>query len=144
MIALELAVEHGGLVRVPSESITTFTLLWKFHALLGEPSYGTGVEFERILFEHAARMLGVARDARRCANDPLDIPISVGMSHIPCVPSWTVSQITLLRAQERVDPWIGEKYWLRERVQDANRAGKDLSDLISAVAVGDWYPDVRS
>jgi hypothetical protein len=52
-----------------------------------------------------------------------------------------VDQILLLEAQEIVDPWVAERYWLRERVQDADRAGKDLSTLLTDVAGAEWFPE---
>jgi hypothetical protein len=134
------ALEHIPLV-IPAEAIRTLSLMQKFHNLLGNPAYGPYARQDEGRLALVDRMLKVARGDRSSSSDPIDIPYSSFMGHVPCVPSWTVDQILLLEAQEIVDPWVAERYWLRERVQDADRAGKDLSTLLTDVAGAEWFPE---
>ncbi|KAJ7622783.1 hypothetical protein DFH06DRAFT_1143115 [Mycena polygramma] len=143
VIALESALNAATPLFVPPEAIRTLSLMQKFHMLLGQPSYGTGSGYEGVLLDMVNRMLKCARDSRSKTSDPIDIPYSSVMGHIPCVPSWTPEFIRVLEAQEIADPWIAERYWLRERVQDCDRVGKDLADLLADVAGGEWYPEVQ-
>ncbi|KAJ7602981.1 hypothetical protein DFH06DRAFT_1350703 [Mycena polygramma] len=143
VIALESALNAATPLFVPPEAIRTLSLMQKFHMLLGHPSYGTGSGYEGVLLDMVNRMLKCARDSRSKTSDPIDIPYSSVMGHIPCVPSWTPEFIRVLEAQEIADPWIAERYWLRERVQDCDRVGKDLADLLADVAGGEWYPEVQ-
>jgi len=126
---------------VPSQCITALGYMRKFHHLLGRPSYGFGKEAEDTYFHLVEDLMKAARSARSSNLDPIDIPYTAGLEHVPCVPSWTVEQIRLLAAQELVDPWVAEKYWVRERIQDCDRVGKDLSRMQSSERSGDWYPD---
>lgn len=116
----------------------------KFHMLLGQPSYGPNPGLDLHLLDLVDRMLKVARSARTKSSDPIDIPYSTVMAHVPCVPSWTVDQIKVMEAQENADPWIAERYWFSERVQEADRAGKDLANLLSNIVAADWYPESDS
>ncbi|KAJ6482813.1 hypothetical protein C8R47DRAFT_1073412 [Mycena vitilis] len=143
VIALESALNAATPLFVPPEAIRTLSLMQKFHMLLGQPSYGTGSGYEGVLLDMVNRMLKCARDSRSKTSDLIDIPYSSVMGHIPCVPSWTPEFIRVLEAQEIADPWIAERYWLRERVQDCDRVGKDLADLLADVAGGEWYPEVQ-
>ncbi|KAJ7813080.1 hypothetical protein B0H13DRAFT_1925768 [Mycena leptocephala] len=134
------ALEHVPLV-IPAEAIRTLSLMQKFHCLLGNPAYGPNSlqDDERLIL--VDRVLKVAHEDCFSSSDPIDLPYSPFMSHVPCVPSWTADQVLLLKAQEIVDPWVAERYWLRERVQDADRVGKDLSTLLTEVTRGEWFPE---
>jgi hypothetical protein len=114
----------------------------KFHIFLGQPSYDLGNRNQDTLFRLLGDMLDSARSVCKDSEDPLDIPYSRGLEHVPCIPSWSADEILLLRAQETVDPWVGEKYWVRECVQDASRLGKDLARMLAQVEGVDWYPDL--
>ncbi|KAJ6619575.1 hypothetical protein B0H10DRAFT_2216636 [Mycena sp. CBHHK59/15] len=70
--------------------------------------------------------LRLARSSWNKVSDPIDVPITLDLAPFSTVPSWTAEEIAILHAQERVDPWIGEKYWLRERIQDAE--GMECTD----------------
>jgi hypothetical protein len=133
VIAMQAATLTGQAVPVPPQAIRTLVLMRKFHIFLGFPSYDIGEHNHSVLFHLTDEMLGYARSLRRDGEDPTDIPYSCGLEHVPCVPSWSVEEIQLFRAQEAVDPWVGEKYWVRERVQDASRLGKDLSRMLAQV-----------
>ncbi|KAJ7765572.1 hypothetical protein B0H16DRAFT_1687240 [Mycena metata] len=84
------------------------------------------------------------RQRRLSYTDPIDIPPVHDLAHVPCVPSWTVEEIATLQEEEHNDPWVAEKYWLRERVEACNRAGKELSDVLADVAGAEWYPSMPS
>ena len=130
-----------SLSRIPSEAITTLGLMGKFHEILGRPSYGGHPGYEKALFMWVARMLDNARSSRVDTTDAIDIGPTVSMGHVACVPSWTADTIETLQAEEVVDAWVGEKYWLMERSQDANRVSKDLASFMIEVAhPPDWFP----
>ncbi|KAJ7825536.1 hypothetical protein B0H13DRAFT_1918599 [Mycena leptocephala] len=124
VIATQIATLTGQGVPILPETIRTLVLMRKFHIFLGQPSYDLGNRNQ---------------DTKRGSPD---IPYSRGLEHVPCVPSWSAEEILLLRAQETVDPWVGEKYWVRECVQDASRLGKDLARMLAQVEGVDWYPDL--
>ncbi|KAJ7817021.1 hypothetical protein B0H13DRAFT_2379988, partial [Mycena leptocephala] len=126
----------------PAGDIRTLVLMRKFHIFLGQPSYDLGNRNQDTLFRLLGDMLDSARSVRKDSEDPLDIPYSRGLEHVPCVPSWSANEILLLRAQETVDPWVGEKYWVRECIQDASQLGKDLARMLAQVEGVDWYPDL--
>ncbi|KAJ6592942.1 hypothetical protein B0H19DRAFT_1055603 [Mycena capillaripes] len=125
---------------VPPEAIVTLGLMGKFHRLLGKRSYAIGDSNQAMLLRLVQEMRMSAHSARSSPSDPVDVPQSFGLEHLPCVPSWTVEEITLLRAQEEVDSWVGEKYLVREKVQDANRVQRDLEHLLADDNGYDWYP----
>ncbi|KAJ7921290.1 hypothetical protein B0H13DRAFT_1866892 [Mycena leptocephala] len=129
-------------VPIPPETIRTLILMRKFHIFLGQPSYDLGNRNQGTLFCLLGDMLNSARSLRKDSEDPLDIPYYRGLEHVPCVPSWSVDEILLLRAQEAVDPWVGEKYWVRECMQDASQLRKDLARMLVQVEGVDWYPDL--
>ncbi|KAJ7895847.1 hypothetical protein B0H13DRAFT_1885369 [Mycena leptocephala] len=130
VIATQIATLTGQGVPIPLETIRTL------------PSYDLGNRNQDTLFRLLGDMLDSARSLRKDSEDPLDIPYSRDLEHVPCVPSWSAEEILLLCAQETVDPWVGEKYWVRECVQDASRLGKDLARMLAQVEGVDWYPDL--
>lgn len=140
MIALEVVTNYGPPISIPSEAIRTLCLMQKFHRTLGSPSYDLGPGLESIIHGWVSLMLGQARQRRLSLTDPIDIEAPKGLAHVPCVPSWTVNEIAVLQAAEAKDAWVAEKYWLRERVEACNRAGKELSNVLASVAGAEWYP----
>ncbi|KAJ6614260.1 hypothetical protein B0H10DRAFT_1950774 [Mycena sp. CBHHK59/15] len=119
IVALEVVETIGGPMSVPVECVISLSLMSKFHSLLDSPSYGMGPAYEGALLRRVQHCLRLARSSRNKASDPIDVPITLDLAPFSAVPSWTAEEIAILHAQERVDPWIGEKYWLRERIQDA-------------------------
>ncbi|KAJ7041598.1 hypothetical protein C8F04DRAFT_1177053 [Mycena alexandri] len=128
VVALEVVSNYGGPMKFPSEAIRTLSLMQKFHCLLEEPSYALGPGLETIMH----------------GWDAIGIPPVRDLAHVPCVPSWTVEEITVFQKQEATNPWVAEEYWLRERVETCNRAGKELSNVLSSVAGAEWYPMNRA
>ncbi|KAJ7713533.1 hypothetical protein B0H16DRAFT_1899467 [Mycena metata] len=144
VIALEIVSNYGPPMLFPTEAIRTLTLMQKFDSILGSPTYEVGPALQSIIMSWLKLMIGCARQRRISYTDPIDIPLVRDLAHVPCVPSWTVEEIATLQEEERNDPWVAEKYWLSERVQACNRAGKELSDVLADVAGAEWYPSVRS
>jgi hypothetical protein len=144
VIALEIVSNYGPPMLFPTEAIRTLTLMQKFDGILGSPTYEVGPALQSIITSWLKLMIGCARQRRISYTDPIDIPLVRDLAHVPCVPSWTVEEIATLQEEERNDPWVAEKYWLSERVQACNRAGKELSDVLADVAGAEWYPSVRS
>lgn len=131
-------------MKFPSEAIRTLLLMQKFHCLLEEPSYALGPGLETIMHGWVKLMIGSARQRRVSYSDAIDIPPVRDLAHVPCVPSWTVEEIAVFQKQEATNPWVAEEYWLRERVETCNRAGKELSNVLSSVAGAEWYPMNRA
>ncbi|KAJ7015987.1 hypothetical protein C8F04DRAFT_1203975 [Mycena alexandri] len=128
VVALEVVSNYGGPMKFPSEAIRTLSLMQKFHCLLEEPSYALGPGLETIMHGWVKLMIGSARQRRVSYSDAIDIPPVRDLAHVPCVPSWTVEEIAVFQKQEATNPWVAEEYWLRERVETCNRAGKELSN----------------
>ncbi|KAJ7175541.1 hypothetical protein C8R46DRAFT_1030586 [Mycena filopes] len=126
----------------PPEAITTLCLMQKFHSLLGQPSYDIDPGLELMLHGWVTLMLGSARQNRLSYKNPIDIRTVPGLSHVLCIPSWTLEEITLMLAEEVMDPWLAEKYWVHEHIEACNRAGKDLSNVLADVADVEWYPNL--
>ncbi|KAJ7032692.1 hypothetical protein C8F04DRAFT_1184659 [Mycena alexandri] len=140
VIALEVVSNYGPPMLFPCESIRTLCLMQKFHEILDNPAYELGPGLETIMLGWVKLMVGSARQRRLSHTDPIDIRPPRDLAHVPCVPSWTVEEIAVLQEEEGKDAWVAEKYWLRERVEACNRAGKELSDVLSDVAGAEWYP----
>ncbi|KAJ7029779.1 hypothetical protein C8F04DRAFT_1187455 [Mycena alexandri] len=140
VIALEVVSNYGPPMLFPCESIRTLCLMQKFHEILDNPAYELGPGLETIMLGWVKLMVGSARQRRLSHTDPIDIRPPRDLAHVPCVPSWTVEEIAVLQEEEAKDAWVAEKYWLRERVEACNRAGKELSDVLSDVAGAEWYP----
>ncbi|KAJ7022859.1 hypothetical protein C8F04DRAFT_1194127 [Mycena alexandri] len=140
VIALEVVSNYGPPMLFPCESIRTLCLMQKFHEILDNPAYELGPGLETIMLGWVKLMVGSARQRRLSHTDPIDIRPPRDLAHVPCVPSWTVEEIAGLQEEEAKDAWVAEKYWLRERVEACNRAGKELSDVLSDVAGAEWYP----
>ncbi|KAJ7020782.1 hypothetical protein C8F04DRAFT_1196205 [Mycena alexandri] len=140
VIALEVVSNYGPPMLFPCESIRTLCLMQKFHEILDNPAYELGPGLETIMLGWVKLMVGSARQHRLSHTDPIDIRPPRDLAHVPCVPSWTVEEIAVLQEEEAKDTWVAEKYWLRERVEACNRAGKELSDVLSDVAGAEWYP----
>ncbi|KAJ7780756.1 hypothetical protein DFH07DRAFT_765253 [Mycena maculata] len=121
VIEMESALKFQRPVSFLPEAITTLSLFKKFHRLVGSPDYGTGAGFEKELHSIVDRLLALARECSTHSRDLVDIPPSSRFAYILCVPLWTVDKIRLLKVQEHTDPWIGEKYWLKEQIQEADR-----------------------
>ncbi|KAJ6610388.1 hypothetical protein B0H10DRAFT_1953881 [Mycena sp. CBHHK59/15] len=119
IVALEVVETIGGPMSVPAECVISLSLMSKFHSILDSPSYGMGPAYEGALLRRVQHCLWLARSSRNKVSDPIDVPITLDLALFSAVPSWTAEEIAILHAQERVDPWIGEKYWLCERIQDA-------------------------
>ncbi|KAJ7022697.1 hypothetical protein C8F04DRAFT_1194214 [Mycena alexandri] len=143
VIALEVVSNYGPPMLFPCESIRTLCLMQKFHEILDNPAYELGPGLETIMLGWVKLMVGSARQRRLSHTDPIDIRPPRDLAHVPCVPSWTVEEIAVLQEEEAKDAWVAEKYWLRERVEACNRAGKELSDVLSDVAGAEWYPAGR-
>ncbi|KAJ7019815.1 hypothetical protein C8F04DRAFT_1275805 [Mycena alexandri] len=131
VIALEVVSNYGPPMLFPCESIRTLCLMQKFHEILDNPAYELGPGLETIMLGWVKLMVGSARQRRLSHTDPIDIRPPRDLAHVPCVPSWTVEEIAVLQEEEGKDAWVAEKYWLRERVEACNRAGKELSDVLS-------------
>lgn len=144
MIALEIVSNYGPPMLFPTEAIRTLSLMQKFDGILGSPMYEVGPALQSIIMSWLKLMIGCARQRRLSYTDPIDIPPVRDLAHVPCVPSWTVEEIATLQEEEHNDPWVAEKYWLRERVEACNRAGKELSDVLADVAGAEWYPSMPS
>ncbi|KAJ6627305.1 hypothetical protein B0H10DRAFT_1941429 [Mycena sp. CBHHK59/15] len=85
-----------------------------------------------------AHCLRLARSSRNKVSDPIDVPITLDLAPFSAVPSWTAEEIAILHAQEWVDPWIGEKYWLRERIQDTEgMVSAPTSSLVASLLMTD-------
>ncbi|KAJ7752167.1 hypothetical protein B0H16DRAFT_1460134 [Mycena metata] len=134
VIALEIVSNYGPPILFPTEAIRTLSLMQKFDGILGSPTYEVGPALQSIIMSWLKLMIGCVRQRRLSYTDPIDIPPVRDLAHVPCVPSWTVEEIATLQAEEHNDPWVAEKYWLRERVEACNRAGKELSDVLADVA----------
>ncbi|KAJ6595927.1 hypothetical protein B0H10DRAFT_2232739 [Mycena sp. CBHHK59/15] len=136
IVALGVVETIGGPMSVPAECVISLSLMSKFHSLLGSPSYGMGPAYEGALLRRVQHCLWLARSSRNKVSDPINVPSTLDLALFSAVPSWTAEEIAILNAQERVDPWIGEKYWLRERIQDAEGMGKILLGSTKVGAVG--------
>ncbi|KAJ7277809.1 hypothetical protein C8J57DRAFT_1503648 [Mycena rebaudengoi] len=122
IVALEIVQNFGTPYYIPAEAI--FSL------------YGS--DFEEDLLRRINIMLCLARSSCKSINDPINIAPILGITAVPSIPSWTVATIQILMAQEEVDPWIGEKYLLMERVQEADRMAKDLASAITDHIGAEW------
>ncbi|KAJ7206432.1 hypothetical protein C8J57DRAFT_1541356 [Mycena rebaudengoi] len=138
IVALEIVQNFGTPYYIPAEAIFSLYLMQKFHRFLEYPSYGYGSDFEEDLLRRIDIMLRLARSSRKSINDPINVAPILGIAAVPTILSWTVATIQILMAQEEVDPWIGEKYLLTERVQEADRVAKDLASAITDDIGAEW------
>ncbi|KAJ7281705.1 hypothetical protein C8J57DRAFT_1219540 [Mycena rebaudengoi] len=114
VIALEVADTFDTDYHIPPEAVVSLYLMQKFHMFLERPSYGQNLAFEKDMLDRVDIMLRHAHDSRTRNTDPIDVAMNIVIASIPAIPSWTTNTIQVLLAQECVDPWIGEKYYLSE------------------------------
>ncbi|KAJ7032240.1 hypothetical protein C8F04DRAFT_1262203 [Mycena alexandri] len=66
--------------------------------------------------------------------------LNTGRKFRPFVANISMAWLDENNKAQATNPWVAEEYWLRERVETCNRAGKELSNVLSSVAGAEWYP----
>ncbi|KAJ7157407.1 hypothetical protein C8R46DRAFT_1225992 [Mycena filopes] len=110
-----------------SSVIWALSLANKFDYMILRPT-GPYSQATREILIGRVNAASTLANARREDGDPIDVPIDAFISGFPRVPSWTQSQIAVIRSKLAVDAWACEMACLQDQIEASERFTSALAN----------------
>ncbi|KAJ7875236.1 hypothetical protein B0H13DRAFT_1894189 [Mycena leptocephala] len=133
--ALEYAKSNIEAPFLDPSVIWSLTMVWTFHYMIGQPSYGYSQECCDAFLSRISSALSFA-DRTRTSASRTNVPLSAEIASLPHVPSWTRERINHLCILELNDAWTCENALLQDEIEASQGIGRGLEKAVAQAEAG--------